>query len=296
MDARQDSRDADEASPERFDPSFDHHIWYEHWHRYHWASGLADGKVVADVACGEGYGTDLLARGAARALGIDADQGALASARGKYGREGVEFIRGDARSLPLRDDSVDLLVSFETLEHLAEQEEMVAEIARVVRSDGLAIISTPDRDIYSPDGVRHNEHHVRELSAREFGELLAGFFPSVRTFGQQFQFMSVIDEVRADGPASAEVTYADSSGARTVQRGPGDHVYLIAVCGRSDEATRRVSLPGWHAFNDADGELLDHYEAQIRRLQDVDVVLEQTRRQLRESQAAAAHLAARLGY
>lgn len=284
------------AAPERFDPAFRHQIWYEHWHRYHWASGLTKDKVVADVACGEGYGTELLARDASRALGIDADQGALASARRKYGREGVEFIRGDARSLPLRDDSVDLLVSFETLEHLAEQEKMVAEIARVTRSDGLAIISTPDRDLYSPDGIRHNEHHVRELNAREFSDLLAGFFPSVRTFGQQFQFLSVIDEIQADGPAEADVTYADASGSQAVDRGPGDHVYLIAVCGRSDAVTQGVSLPGWHAFNDARGELLEHYEAQIKRLQGVDVALERTRRQLRESQAAAAHLAARLGY
>lgn len=199
------------ASPERFDPSLDHHIWYEHWHRYHWAGRLSDDKVVADVACGEGYGSDLLARRAKSTLGIDADPGTLEAARRKYGREGLSFVQGDARALPLADDSLDLLVSFETLEHLADQEAMVSEIARVTRPDGLAVISTPDRDLYSPGGVKHNENHVRELSAAEFRALLDQFFPCVRTFGQQFQCLSVIDEIHAQDPLSASVTYAGSA-------------------------------------------------------------------------------------
>jgi len=285
------------ASPERFDPSLGHHIWYEHWHRYHWAGQLSGGKVVADVACGEGYGSNLLAAGAKLTLGIDSDQGILESARRKYTRQQLHFMRGDARALPLSDDSIDLLVSFETLEHLAEHENMVSEIARITRSDGLAVISTPDRDLYSPEGVRHNENHVRELNASEFRDLLAECFPSVRIFGQQFQFLSVIDEIQAAGSKDLTgVTYAEPSGTVSRDGRPGDHMYLIAVCGHSNEITQSVSLPAWHAFNDSRGELLKHYEAQIKRLQDVDVALDRTRRQLRESQAAAAHLAARLGY
>ncbi len=295
MDDRLDPVEED-ASPERFDPALGHHIWYEHWHRYHWAGQLATGKVVADIACGEGYGSDLLARTASRAVGIDADHATLVSARRKYTRQRLRFVHGDARALPLSDDSIDLLVSFETLEHLAEQEKMVSEIARVTRPDGLAVISTPDRDIYSPDGKHHNEHHVRELDASEFHELLGGFFPCVRTFGQQFQCLSVIDEIQAGGNDSTGVTYAESSGEAARQRRPGGHVYLIAVCGRSPEAVQGLALPQWHAFNDTDGALFAHYERQIGRLRDIDATLDQTRRQLRESQAAAAHLAARLGY
>lgn len=286
----------EEASPERFDPSLDHHIWYEHWHRYHWVGRLSEGKVVADVACGEGYGSDLLARGARLALGIDSDHDTLESARRKYAREQLQFIRGDACTLPLSDDSIDLLVSFETLEHLAEQERMVSEFARVTRADGLVVISTPDRAIYSPDGIQHNENHVRELDALEFRDLLAEFFPFVRTFGQQFQFLSVIDEIQAKTNASAGVAYADSSGVEAGERGPNAHMYLIAVCSRSKEAIQGVPLPDWHAFSDSKGELLAHYERQIKRLQDVDATLDETRRELRECRAAAAHLAARLGY
>lgn len=288
---------SDEAiGPERFDPSFTHHIWYEHWHRYHWASGLSAGKVVADVACGEGYGSDLLARNAKRAIGIDADPETIDAAREKYTHPGLTFTRGDARDLPLDTDSVDLLVSFETLEHLAEQEQMLSEISRVVRDDGLAVISTPDRDLYSPDGVRHNEHHVKELNTAEFRALLARFFPHVRLFGQQFQLASVIDELDGGASKSSAHTYADASGHTTGQSGPQSHVYLIAVCGRTESALRDVPLPGWHAFNDARGHLFTHYETQIERLQNIEGVLSRTQEQLRESQAAAAHLAARLGY
>lgn len=283
-------------SPERFDPSLRNHIWYEHWHRYHWASQISKGRNVADVACGEGYGTNLLARDAKLAMGIDYDRHTVESARRKYGGARLQFVQSDARVLPLSDNSIDLLVSFETLEHLSKQEKMIAEIARVLRSDGLAVISTPDREIYSPDGVRHNEHHVSELSASEFYDLLAGSFTSVRSFGQRFQCLSVIDEIQPTGDPSTAVTYADFSGVRTHERRPGEHVYLIAVCGHSNVITHNVPLPGWHAFNNSSDELFAHYERQIERLQAADVTLEQMRRELRECRAAAAQLAARLGY
>lgn len=287
---------AGDASPERFDPSFSHHIWYEHWHRYHWAARLAEDRVVVDIACGEGYGSDLMAETARLAIGIDADAGAVEGARKTYARDRLHFLQGDARQLPLADDSIDLLVSFETLEHLAEHERMVSEIARVTAPEGLAVISTPDRDIYSPDGVRHNEHHVRELNAAEFRQLLSERFEHVRVFGQQFQLMSVIDEIDREGDPSATAAYADASGHRVDGAPSRRPVYLIAVCGHDAEAVRSVPLPDWHAFNDVDGALFAHYEEQIRRLQEVDVALERAQRELRESRAAAAHLAARLGY
>ncbi len=286
----------EDVSPERFDPSYSHHIWYEHWHRYHWAARLAEGGVVVDVASGEGYGSDLMARAARQAIGIDADANAVGAAWKKYGRDGLQFLQGDARALPLADDSVDLLVSFETLEHLAEHERMLSEIARVIGPKGLAVISTPDRDVYSPGGVKHNEHHVRELNAAEFRDLLAERFGAVRVFGQRFELMSVIDEIGRDGDPAAAATYADASGQRVEGASSEQPVYLIAVCGHDADSVRNAPLPGWHAFNDVNGALFAHYEEQIRRLQDVDVALERTRQELRESRAAAAHLAARLGY
>ena len=190
---------------ERFDPTVGYHAWYEHWHRYHWVKLLAADRTVVDIACGEGYGSDLLAQEARRVLGIDVDRQTLAAARARYPNDRLDFLQGSAERIPLADDCIDLLVSFETLEHLHGQEDMIAEIARVIHDRGLAVISTPDREVYSPDGVMHNDHHVKELDAQEFHELLAARFPHIRTFGQDFQLFSTISELTSERGSSASM-------------------------------------------------------------------------------------------
>jgi len=282
---------------ERFDPSCEHHAWYEHWHRYHWVKALAADKAVVDIASGEGYGSELLSRDARLVLGVDVDPTTLANARTRYAQGNLHFVQGSAERIPVAADSIDLVVSFETLEHLHGQEAMVAEIARVIHDQGLAVISTPDRDIYSPGGVKHNEHHVKELDAEEFEDLLSSRFPFFRTFGQEFQLFSMINELEGRQHGAASVLYGDASkGSITAFQRSGQPVYRIAVCGFAESAVASAHLSVAHAFSDMQGSLWQHYETQIARLQGVDLALEQTRRELRESRSAAAHLAARLGF
>ena len=102
-----------------------------------------------DVASGEGYGSFLLGQAARSVVGVDVDQKAVDFANENYMSERVSFRRGDAVKLPIEDQSVDVVVSFETIEHFADQSGFVAEIDRVLRPDGLVIISSPDREIYS---------------------------------------------------------------------------------------------------------------------------------------------------
>ena len=122
---------------ERFVPGTAGEIWYEHWHRYHFASRWAAGRRVLDVACGEGYGSALLARHAANVVGIDIAQEAIDHARHAYaGVANLEFKRAPCTSLPLADHAVDLAVSFETLEHIEEQERFLDELKRVLSPEG----------------------------------------------------------------------------------------------------------------------------------------------------------------
>ena len=122
-----------EFTGERFTPECVREIAYEHWHRYAWASRLVTGMQVLDAACGEGYGTRLLARTAGSVVGVDIDPGAIEHARRRYAGPATRFECADCTRLPLDDDSVDAVVSFETLEHLEAQDRLLAEFRRVLR-------------------------------------------------------------------------------------------------------------------------------------------------------------------
>ena len=98
----------------------------------------------------------LLAQAAHRAIGIDIDRATVAHAAAQYARPNLRYVAGDARSIPLAAASVDIVVSFETLEHFAEQEAFLAEVHRVMRPGGVLVISTPDSDVYSPVGANAN--------------------------------------------------------------------------------------------------------------------------------------------
>lgn len=158
---------ADDALPftgERLTGTVAGQIEIEHLHRYFLARELARSKDVLEIACGEGYGAALLAQVARSVLAMDISAEAVAHAQRAYRQSNLEFRLGDARRLDVPENSVDLVVSFETLEHFREHEEFYAEIRRVLRPGGILILSTPDRDIYSPDGSAANSYHVRELT------------------------------------------------------------------------------------------------------------------------------------
>src|SRR5689334_12156293 len=134
-----------EFTGERFVPGIAGGIAHEHWHRYAFARRFVPQRRVVDVACGEGYGSALLAASAATVTGIDIDAATVAHAARQYGAANVRFAVGSAAALPLPDASADVVVSFETIEHLpAEaQPRMLAEFARVLAPGGIIVLSSP---------------------------------------------------------------------------------------------------------------------------------------------------------
>ncbi len=178
---------------ERFTPgSIQGGIVAEHHHRYVLASALANGKEVLDIASGEGYGTAYLAEVAIKATGVDISREAVDFASKKYSRANLCYKQGDCSAIPLPDHSVDIVISFETIEHHDQHDAMMKEIKRVLRPSGLLIISSPDRKNYSDIPKFKNEFHVHELYREEFETLLKSHFKHQNIFGQRLFSGSLI--------------------------------------------------------------------------------------------------------
>ena len=173
-------------------------IQSEHYHRYLFALRFCHDKDVLDIASGEGYGSHLLGQVAHSVIGVDADQGAVSFANRNYLTDRVSFKTGIAQALPIQDVSIDVVVSYETLEHFTDHDAFAAEVRRVLRPGGLLVISSPNRVIYTEQAEYHNEWHLRELDRNEFLTYLHANFANVRLFAQRPLIGSVI--ARDDGP------------------------------------------------------------------------------------------------
>ena len=170
---------------ERLTTAIGGQIEIEHYHRYLFARALVPGLDVLDVASGEGYGSALLAQVARSVVGVEYSGPTVQGAVGNFVRANLRYLRADARALPLADACVDAVVSFETIEHFGRQDDFLREVRRVLRPDGRFIVSTPDRDVYSPAGSAANPFHVHELSRLEFAALLRGTFRHVQVMQQR---------------------------------------------------------------------------------------------------------------
>jgi len=213
---------------ERFIPGARGEIWIEHWHRYHFASRLVRGKRVLDIACGEGYGAALLAREAAHVTGVDLSAQAIAHARATYGSPRLEFAEGSCTRIPMGDASVDVAVSFETLEHIGEHEAFVGELARVLRPDGVLILSCPNRREYSDVRGFANEFHVKELYRDELAALIARRFAATAWYGQRPSFFSLIAPEGSASPQAQLVEVSESNPSEP-RADPASPLYFIVV-------------------------------------------------------------------
>jgi 2-polyprenyl-3-methyl-5-hydroxy-6-metoxy-1,4-benzoquinol methylase len=195
----------------------------EHLARYRLAARLAGGRRVLDAACGEGYGSALLAAaGAAEVVGIDVDAATVDHARAAYG---LDFRVSDVAQLPFADGEFGLVVSFETIEHVAEPERALDELARVTADDGVLVISTPNAAEYLID----NPFHRHEYDTGQFEHALGTRFPHVAALYQQnFVASAILDAPRLaveDGTVGLEVS-------KIAAMAPERALYLIAICGR----------------------------------------------------------------
>ena len=254
---------------ERYLPTEVGKIRIEHYHRYTAAKPAVNGKDVLDIACGEGYGAHMLARTAKSVLGVDISAEAISSAKKNYRSKNLSFLCDSAINLSCADDAFDVIVSFETIEHLEEQKEMLAEFRRVLRADGILIISSPNRPVYNEVSGKHNHYHVKELSFSEFDDLLKVEFGAVQHYGQKMLMGSVVQPL-SKRQLSAKIFLDDGKNIKEGLPDEQNPTYFISVCAEDDALL--ASLEGSLLYPN-DNDLVREYEGFAKWAQSQNKVL-----------------------
>ena len=226
---KHDPADSLEWTGERLVTSCERPLVFEHLHRYAIAYGLASRKRVLDIACGEGYGANLLAGVAAKVTGVDFDRRAIEHARSKYPHRNLEFIEGSCTEIPCADHSIELVASFETIEHLADHAQFLSELKRVMTPGAILVISSPDKIEYRRASGMANPYHAAELAHEEFVALMKKSFKHCVAGRQRL----VVGSWVAPDAASPKVAAATFHGGfRGIEIEPGVHrgIYSIAIC------------------------------------------------------------------
>lgn len=198
-------------------------IYNEHLVRYEFAKQFVKNKKILDIACGSGYGTKMLANaGAGKVIGIDADENTIKYAQKKYAHQNVEYLAGDAEKIEQGSNLFDVIISFETIEHLQNPNKFLSELARVAKRDGLVIISTPNKDVFK----QKNPFHLKEFSKNEFVEIISKYFKFCKILDQNNGIASCIGSHNTQ-----HVTHNMECITRNIGIEP---LYFIAICSRSD--------------------------------------------------------------
>lgn len=221
-------------SGERFIPNeTDRDIKIEHLHRYYAITDLVRGKSILDAASGEGYGSYILSQYAYHVTGLDLSAEAIVHSKLTYAKDNISFVQGSIDELPIPDNSIDVVVSFETIEHVNEetQHRFLQEIKRVLKPNGLLVISTPDKYIYSERANYRNPYHVHEFDKEEFYHFLRYYFSEIDIYSQVFEISSLMLNNRMDQVKRIHIESNDY-----IKNGK----YMVAVC--SDESLSNINL------------------------------------------------------
>jgi SAM-dependent methyltransferase len=226
---------AQEWTGERFVPSLDGEIELEHVHRYLFALQFCEARDVLDIASGEGYGSWLLAQVARSVVGVDVDKDTIKHAIEAYAGERLKYRRGKCAAIPLGAQSVDVVVSFETLEHVIEHEAFFSEIKRVLRPGGILVMSTPDLRFYRARSSHLNEFHLREITFAGFRSLCARFFKNADYGLQRSSFRSVLEPKGSKAEPAIGPTTFERVGPGAYREASKDARGVYAVCVASDQ-------------------------------------------------------------
>jgi len=156
----------------------------EHAARYVFAGSFCRNKKVLDVASGLGYGTDYLRAVGSVVTGLEIDAESVRHSRMQYPES--EFVCGNAEELPVHwGGAFDVVVSFETIEHLPHPERFLDGVFRCLRPGGLFVCSTPNKDLFFLQGAQR--FHCKEFYSKEFVRLVASRFRVRSIYGQSFR-------------------------------------------------------------------------------------------------------------
>lgn len=215
---------------ERFIPGIDDKkLEIEHMQRYSSFCRYVEGKDVLDAACGEGYGSRILAERAKSVTGLDISEDTVKRANEIYAkdRDNLSYVCGSIAQMDMiEQDSVDVVISFETIEHVDEdiQKTFLAEIKRVLRPDGILIMSTPNKRIYSDLYDYHNEFHVKEFYQEDFMDFIGAEFKNMKVYTQSFEVACILESLGTEDDNLKVYNSAQADEAK----------YIIVVAGNGE--------------------------------------------------------------
>ena len=204
-------------------------LFNEHLSRYRFAQPLVKGRLALDLGCGTGYGAAILAESARQVLGLDISKESVAFARGKYVAPNVEFFVSDCNHLAVRSGSIDTVVCMEVIEHLPDQETLMEEVCRVLRPEGILVISTPNRIYYTEERNEVNPFHVREFDFPEFSAFLKSYFEWVEIAFQNHVSSIFIGNTDSNRAIRSQLEHSVVDSERTAN-------YFVAVCSKTAAA------------------------------------------------------------
>jgi GT2 family glycosyltransferase/SAM-dependent methyltransferase len=221
---------------------------------------------VLDLASGEGFGSAILAATADSVIGIDLDERTVAHSRVNYESEHLHFHIGDGRDLSRwTPDSFDVVVAFEMIEHVDEQDRVIEEAHRVLAPGGLLVMSTPDRNVYSDGTDQTNPFHVREMTTAEFLDKLGSHFSNVASWGQRTITGSAMSTLTGESTPESRTFFVSGEGG-TWRTSPGlAPRYVVALA--SDGALPDV--PADSTLADGGVQLLREADDKRRRTSEI---------------------------
>lgn len=153
--------------------------------RFAFAKKYVQKQIVLDVGCGIGEGTYCLAKnGALCVTGLDHSNIAIEGAKKAYRGDNLKFTVGDAMNMDFEDESFDVIIALDMIEHIEEPKRLLAEVHRLLKTGGVFLLSTPNKLVSSPNkGKPPNPFHVKEYYPSELFALLEQYFRRVERFG-----------------------------------------------------------------------------------------------------------------
>lgn len=203
-------------------------VFFEHMSRYIFASQFVKDKTVLDIASGVGYGVDFFIKeGAKKVIGVDLDPQTIEYAKANYTYNNVDFKVGDAEDIPLPDNSVDVIVSFETIEHVNDYKKFLKETKRVLKKDGFMVISTPNTDVFSG-----NPFHTKEFALQEYRQVLKNHYKNLNMYYQNNLLSTLVskDSTLKKKDLGQTLRADVFKGAAST---PEESLYMVAVVGDS---------------------------------------------------------------
>lgn len=246
-------------------------VYGEHISRYDSITPLVKGKDVLDIASGSGYGSYIIGESAKSVVGVEIDKPSVAYAKRNYSRPNVSFVKGSAESIPQPDNNFDVVVSFETIEHIKNYKKFVEEVKRILKTDGVFIVSTPN-DLEFPEG---NHFHLHEFTEDELKSLLKKYFKHVEVTYQYTWLYTAL----MDAETAATEKYVTIETANVAPVGREKAIYFTMIC-----SDKPIKKPATRML----GAISEHYSA--RKIQQDQAVQEdhtnELKKRLQESETS----------